>query len=386
MVWDSNTGRLMYFLPQPAINFLAFSADTGSIATWTGSGTGTTPGSHDVWLWDALDGELNHRLAGHTGYVWNVRWHPDGSSLLSASDDGTIIQWNPETGEVIEEFHGPQIFPGSLFWSSNTRYFVSAGYSNKERRARLIVWDPATAAPRYTVDSPTQEWQLAASGASNGRWLVAFSPERLSLIEAETGTIAASLVGAPLDIEVWLLAWSADSSTLTTTYALMDSQTTSLWDVADRRPIDTRQQAGVFQPFPEIHVSPNGQYDLQVTSEQVGEWWQQRYRSTISVIRLSDNVRVARMAGPHASVTRVAWSPDNTHFAVAGGLDAEFLGDTVVKGWDENAVLICNRETISCRVLPGHTGQVQTLNFSPDGQLLATAATDGTVVIWQVSP
>jgi WD40 repeat protein len=45
-------------------------------------------------------------------------------------------------------------------------------------------------------------------------------------------------------------------------------------------------------------------------------------------------------------------------------------------------VRLWSARALSSRVLPGHVGQVSAMVFSPDGKLLATGSSDGTVRIW----
>ena len=75
----------------------------------------------------------------------------------------------------------------------------------------------------------------------------------------------------------------------------------------------------------------------------------------------------------HPSTANTAFSPDGDLIATGGSL----------KGTNQHVVLIWDGRTGDRRhVLEGHTGDVNDLNFSPDGSLLATVAADRTAIIW----
>ena len=78
------------------------------------------------------------------------------------------------------------------------------------------------------------------------------------------------------------------------------------------------------------------------------------------------------LKGHTVGVTQVNFSPDGQRLASASY-------DNTVKVWDATT----GQESLT---LKGHTGDVNSVSFSPDGQRLASASHDGTVKVWETRP
>jgi dipeptidyl aminopeptidase/acylaminoacyl peptidase len=78
------------------------------------------------------------------------------------------------------------------------------------------------------------------------------------------------------------------------------------------------------------------------------------------------------MRGGHSgSVNSVAFSPD-------GSLIASASTDATIRLWRVS-------DGVLLRTLTGHTSDVNSVAFSPDGNLIASASSDNTVRLWRVS-
>ncbi len=80
---------------------------------------------------------------------------------------------------------------------------------------------------------------------------------------------------------------------------------------------------------------------------------------------------IAKLEGHSSDVSSVSFSPDGSTLASASY-------DSTVKMWD-----VSTRQNIA--TLEGHTGWVESVSFSPNGSTLASGSWDGTVKLWDVA-
>lgn len=51
-----------------------------------------------IWMWMIPNGAIS-TFAGHEDAVNNIMFTPDGKNIVSVSEDGTLIKWNPKTAQ-----------------------------------------------------------------------------------------------------------------------------------------------------------------------------------------------------------------------------------------------------------------------------------------------
>jgi WD40 repeat protein len=100
MLWRVADGTLLHVLETPAgwWESVAFSPDGATLASGSNDGT--------VWLWRVSDGAPLRTLEGHRGGVDSVAFSPDGATLASGSWDNTVRLWNVKDGTLLHVLEG----------------------------------------------------------------------------------------------------------------------------------------------------------------------------------------------------------------------------------------------------------------------------------------
>ncbi len=99
IIWDYKTGKIKHRLNGHKKQVLCITIAPNNKTVITGSEDKT------LIVWDMQTGKELHRLKGHIGRVSSVAIFPDSKKAISGASDGTLRIWNLETGKELFTYY-----------------------------------------------------------------------------------------------------------------------------------------------------------------------------------------------------------------------------------------------------------------------------------------
>jgi WD40 repeat protein len=280
--------------------------------------------------------------------IWDAAWSPDGRSILTSSDDGSVTIWNASSGQRRATLRGHGNSVHSVAWSPDSKYIVTG-----RDYATASTWD-ASSGRELMILSGHDRPLNSVAWSPDGKWIVTASVDQTAKVwDPVTGHVHVTLQGHSSDVNS--AAWSPDSKYIVTG---SDDGTARTWDAGTGLQITTFGTSTPYSPFVlDVAWSLDGKQIATAYGDTTAKIWD-----------VSTAQKEVFLIGHNAGVNSVAWSPDGQQIVTASA-------DGTAKTWNAST----GQESITFR---GHIGWVNSAAWSADGQKIITTGSDGTARVW----
>jgi WD40 repeat protein len=322
-------------------------------ANGTRVGLASFEGGDPVRLFDTATGDSLFNLIGHTGLISTLAFSPDGTGMITASHDGTLILWDLSSGSKRWVLEGHEGAVTAAAFSADGRRIVSGGSDSN-----LKFWDPSRGVLLGTLRGHASQVTSVQFSPDSRRVLSSSADGTIRLWPADA--VAVQLIYTGHEKAITDVAFSPDGARVVSCGS-MDG-TFQVWDASTGQRLCTLND-GYWAGSAEF--SRDGQRILTSgsTPDPVKLW------------NAKTGHFLNNLDGSRESISWVRHSLDGKRMAAAGFSRDVFVWDTVTGNF--------------LRAFPVREGDLVTdgLAFSPDSASIATCEdrATGQVRIWDAA-
>jgi WD40 repeat protein/tRNA A-37 threonylcarbamoyl transferase component Bud32 len=341
-VWDAATGKRVSAPASGHANSAAFSPNSRYVLT---------TGNAKVQVWDAATGKEIATLAGHTEYVEGGSFSPDGTRVVTASEDKTARVWDTTTGKELLKLEGHTKGLRAAWFSPDGTRVLTAG---KDRTARLF--DAATGKPLTTFAGHTDYYVMTAEFNHDGsRVVTAGGADRSARVwDATTDAEVVNLTGMWVN-SLSCAQWSPDSLRV----AGIGPKGPGVWDVATGKQLVSLRSEKVMGGS--IEFSSDGVWAITVPNRFGGS------HPRVHLWNAATGEELRKFEGHTKPIQIAVLSRDRNRLVTADNKTA--------RSWD-------TKTGQPLATFTNHKGAILVAAFAADGRTVLTGGEDKTLRVW----
>jgi len=350
-----------------------------------------------IKLWD-IEGEHQATLLGHSNEINRALFSPDGNLIVSASYDGTIKFWNLEGGlqKTIQADQGV-IF--DIDFKSDGSLFASAGGDGS-----IKFWNAQGNLVRaFDAQSCNSETCIVfgVSFSNNGEYLASASDNSKIHLWGLDGSFIQT-IGThsdqvhELDFIRKLADQNDESGDVDVLATVSRDNSAKLWfrkEESQFESLDHLALEGHDLAVNQVVFSPSSDALITASRDTTIQLWHGR-RSTINKIDKHWHDNTYARASVHSNSEMLIAAGDSGHIKLwTFSVPKEELDTSEINkfqeiqsnGSDDTESQIFDKPTKSWNIEAtelAEQGKIWDISFSPDGEEIATAGSDGTVKLW----
>jgi WD40 repeat protein len=297
-----------------SVQALAFSPDGKTIVCGNVDGT--------VWQWETQTGKEVQHFKASDNWVLSVCFSADGKRLLTGEGDGHVHIWDLKTQKALTTMEATSPFRVVRFYNKDKN--IITGDNNYDVRT----WDAVSGDALLTMSGHTQ---MVASLVVSSDGTKAFTGSPDKTVRAWDIVTGAPLFQINFDETVQSIALSPDGSKL---YSVISSRVIRVSDAKTGKTLQILKDPAQLGTLA-MDISPDGNYLLTST-----------YDNKARIINASNGAVTAELDGHQDIIWAVAFSHDG-HYAITGGGGKSVPPDGAIADVRDDAIRLWDLTTLS---------------------------------------